>query len=291
MKILIRQFLGKLHSWVEVGHGIATALIKQGHEVHLFSTDGIEHIPNHLKPHVIGYCELNKPEKLVGRLPDPEYDAQISYTAMRNFPMYLSNGTKNRFGIWCYEWQGKNVLPSGFAKNYKACDYLLAPTNFAKDVFMNSGIPYSAIKVIPHGINVENYKKTTAIDLKTNKKFKLLVNLAQNHKRKNIPGILEAYGKAFTNQDDVCLILKAKEKPIVQAFDVSLKECLSDFNKKFPKHAELKIYTEFIEDMSDLYRSIDCTFTLSHCEGFFFFQDLNLLLAEKWLLLLRGAGN
>ena len=289
MKILIRQFLGKLHSWSLIGHGIAESLIKQGHQVHLISTDGIEHLPDHLKPYLIGHWEENHPEKLIGRLPDPEYDTQISYTSMKNFPLYLRNGSKNRFGIWCYEWQGKNVLPTGFAKNYKYCDYLLAPTQFAKEVFLNSGVPEEVIKVIPHGIHPENYKKTNTINLKTNKKFKIGIPLAQTHIRKNIPGILEAYGKAFTNKDDVCLIIKGKEKPIIQSFDVSLKSCLSDFNNKFPNHAEVKVYSDFIDDMSDFYRSIDCLFSMSQAEGFFI-PSLEMLAAGKMSIAPKHGG-
>lgn len=269
MKILMRQFLSQLHSWSVVGWGIANALIAQGHQVDLFSTDGTKHLPKNLQPNLIGYTELNKPQ-LFGKMPDQEYDCQISYTAMKNFPLYLSNGSKNRFGIWCYEWSGQNVLPTGFAKHYKSCDSLLAPSVFAKKVFMDSGIPESAIKVITHGINVDQYKQKTTIELKTNKKFKILANIAQNHLRKNIPGLLEAYGQAFTSGDDVCLILKGSPKPAESPFEVNLNDCLKAFYQKFPRHAEIKIFSDFLEDISILYRSVDCTFTMTHCEAFYF---------------------
>lgn len=269
MKVLIRQFLGKNHSWSVFGWGIANSLINQNHEVHLFSTDGIQHLPINLKKNVIGYTEENKPQKIYGKIPDSLYDCQISYTAMKNFPMYLSSGTKNRFGIWCYEWAGKNVLPNGFAKNYKHCDSLLAPSTFAKQVFMDSGVPESIIKVIPHGIDDSYFSKNSTIKLPTNKKFKILANIAQNHLRKNISGLLEAYGKAFNNSDDVCLILKAKHKEVKMPFDISLEMCLKNFYQKYPNHAEIKLFSEFITDMSDLYRSVDAVYTLSHCEGFY----------------------
>src|SRR5580698_1114851 len=249
MKILIRQFLGKNHSWCVVGWGIANALIEQGHDVHLFSTDGIKQLPKKLQPNLIGYVEENE-KKLFGRLPDKEYDCQISYTALKNFPAYLSNGSKNKFGIWCYEWSGPNVLPFGFAKHYQSCDYLCAPSEWQKKEFMNSGIPEEKIKVIPHGICAAQYKQNTTMVLPTKKRFKILANIAQNHLRKNIPGLLDAYGKAFTEKDDVCLVLKAKDKPIAALFEVSLNECLNTFNRKYPKHAEVKILSSFIDDMS-----------------------------------------
>ena len=270
MKILIRQFLGKNHSWAVCGWGIATSLIGLGHEVHLFSTDGIVHLPPHLKNNLIGYTEENNHSIVFGRMPDTNYDCQISYTCMKNFPAYLSHGTKNRFGIWVYEWQGHNVLPYGFAKYYKACDYLCAPSTFGKEVFVNSGIPGDAVKVIPHGINTKEYEGTSTIKLPTDKRCKILANIAQNHSRKNIPGLLEAYGRAFTNKDDVCLILKAKDKPVKSPFEVSLNSCLNNFNSKYPNHADIKVFSEFVEDISSLYRSIDIVYTLSFCEGFYF---------------------
>jgi glycosyltransferase involved in cell wall biosynthesis len=268
VKICWKGFCAKNHSWAVCAQNICRALIKKGHNVDMFSTNGIEYFPNDLKPNLIGYTEENK-NQIFGKELSKEYDCQITYTAMKNFPLYLSNGNKNRFGIWCYEWIGKNVLPTGFAKNYKSCDYLCAPSNFAKQVFLQSNIPEEKIKVIPHGIDRILYGQNTTIDLHINKRFKILSNVAQNHIRKNIPGLLDAYGKAFTNKDNICLILKAKEKPIVNVFDISLTDCIKQFNIKYPNHAELKLFTDFIPDLSSLYRSVDATFTMSHCEGYY----------------------
>ena len=269
MKILIKQFLGANHSWSNVGWGLAQSL-KQQHDVHLFATDGIKHLPSNLKENLIGYVEENDNENIIGEKPDNDYDMQISYTSMKNFPSYLRYGNKNRFGIWTSEWDGKNILPSGFAKHYQACDYIIAPSNFSKQIFTNSKIPEDKIKVIPHGVNAQQYLNTTKVKVPTQKKFKILANIAQNHMRKNIPGLLRAYGLAFNNTDDVCLIIKGKSKKPEMIFDVSLDDCIKDFKKEFPKHAEIKIFNEFIEDISALYRSVDATFTMSHGEGFYF---------------------
>jgi len=269
MKILIRQFLGKNHSWSCVGWGIAHAAKQLGHQVDLFSTDGVAHLPSSLKENLIGYTEENQ-FQVFGKIPTDQYDCQISYTTMKNFPHYLTQGNKNRFGIWTFEWFGQNVLPSGFAKNYKHCDWLCAPSNFSKQIFIDSGVPEEKIQVIPHGIDAEKYQQATTIKLPTNKKFKILANIAQNHLRKNIPGLLEAYGKAFTNKDDVCLIIKGKDKKPTMAFEVSLSECIKNFKQKYPAHAEIKIFSEFLEDISSLYRSVDAVFTMSFGEGFYF---------------------
>lgn len=268
MKILVRQFLGKNHSWSVVGWGIANSLINKGHDVDLFSTDGIAHLPLNLKNNLIGYTEENQ-QKVHGKPPTDKYDCQISYTAMKNFPHYFLPTTKTKLGVWCYEWAGTNVLPTGFAKFYKSCDYLCPPSNFAKQIFLDSKIPESSIKMIPHGIG-SSYLNNDTITLPTNKKYKILVNVAQNHLRKNLNGTLEAYGRAFTNKDDVSLILKIKDKTPSHPFEVSIKDVLQKFYKKFPNHAEVKTFTEFVADISVLYRSVDTVFSLPYCEAFYF---------------------
>lgn len=286
MKILIKQFGGKNMSWSCFGWSIAEAL-KDNNEVHYFSTDGIKHFPESLKSNLIGYVEENKAQ-VFGRLPDETYDSQISYTSMKNFPFILSHGNKNRIGIWCYEWAGKNVIPSGFAKHYKACDYLCPPSEFAKQVFLDSGIPEKSMKVIPHGINVSNFKNTDTLDI-SKRRFKILANIAQNHMRKNIPGLLDAYGKAFNSKDDVCLILKAKDREVTQQFEVSLKGCLKKFYEKYPKHGEVKVFSDFVDDISILYRSVDCVFTMAHSECFYF-PGLEGLAAKKFSIAPNWGG-
>jgi glycosyltransferase involved in cell wall biosynthesis len=268
MKIIFRQYLFANHSWAQIGRSLATAFIAADHQVDLFSTDGIEHLPNYLKPHLIGWCSLTQSSKITGRLPDNSYDLALSYTQMKNAPFYLSHSTKNRFLIWCWEWKGGS-LPEGYAKHYKSCDLLLPPSNYAKEVFLEARIPEASMKIIPHGIDANQYAQTSTINLSTDKSFKILSNIAQTHHRKNIPALLEAYGKAFTNKDDVCLILKTKIKPTSNPTEIAIGECISKFNVKYPQHAELKVYQDFIEDISALYRSVDATFTMSHCEGFY----------------------
>jgi O-antigen biosynthesis alpha-1,2-mannosyltransferase len=286
MHIKLQGFMGQKHSWAVCHWGIARSLKKMGHTVDLFATDGLEYLPPDLRENIIGYTELNSP-KIIGTYPTKSYDAQISYTAMKNWEHLLSSGDRNRIALWCYEWKGKNVLPTGWAKNYKYCDFIAAPSNFTKQSFIDSGIPESAIKVISHGVDDAYLTNVDITPLPTKKGVKILVVLAQNHLRKNIPGLLEAYGKAFTDKDDVSLILKAKEKPVQQPFDVSLKECLANFYRKYPRHAEVILYSDFLSDMSALYRSVDIVYGLAHCEGFYFPALEGLLsgkvnIAPKW---------
>jgi glycosyltransferase involved in cell wall biosynthesis len=267
MKILLQQFLAQNHSWSVVGQNIARSLIKQNHDVHLFSTNGIRYFPDDLQSNLIGYFDETT-RATYGKVPDDNYDMQISYTAFKNFPLYLSHGTANRFGLWTYEFAGKNALPDGFAKHYKFTDKILPPSHFAKQVFMDSGVPESHLTVIPHGVDFEQINDAVTYKLKTQKSTTILAVIAQVHRRKNLAGMLEMYGKAFTNKDDVCLVLKVQDRDPKQAFELSFKDLFNQFKDTFKNHAEVEIVREFIPNIYSLYKACDIVFSASHCEGF-----------------------
>jgi len=265
MKVLLQQFLSSNHSWSIVGQNIARSLIKKGHDVELFSTNGIKHFPEDLRSNLIGYCDE---KQIFGESPKDLYDMQISYTAFKNFPFYLSHGSKNRFGLWTFEFAGKNALPDGFAKHYKFSDKILPPSNFAKQVFMDSGVPEDHMMVIPHGIDFNQADTAEPYKLQTKKNNIILAVIAQVHRRKNLAGMLEMYGKAFTKDDDVCLVIKIQDRPPVHHFELSFKQIFDSFKDKFKNHAEIEIIKEFVPNIFSLYKSCDIVFSASHCEGF-----------------------
>ncbi len=255
MKVKIQQFLGQNHSWAIVGQNIARACIKKNYEVDLISTDGDKFLPEDLRPYLKKEAQSN-------------YDMQFSYTSLKNFQPYLSNGNRNRFGIWTYEFSGKNSLPTGFAKNYKFCDQIFPPSHFAKQVFMDSGIPESYMTVVPHGVSLQEINSASPYQLKNKKSFKILVNVAQLHKRKNIGGLLEMYGKAFSRKDDICLVIKVQDKKPEQIFELDFNEVIKKFKSSYPNHAEIEIIKEFIPNIYSLYKSCDAALSASHTEAF-----------------------
>lgn len=267
MKVIIRQFLGLNHSWSVVGQNIARSLIKLGHSVDLFSTNGIKYFPDDLRPNLIGYVEENN-TKLNNKYPDNLYDMSISYTCMKNFGSYLSHSKKNRFGIWCYEFANKGSLPDGFAKHHVYADKILAPSNFSRNVFLENKVPEDKVITLTHGINIQEITSCQQYPLKTKKSIKILINLGQIHKRKGLGISLDMFGKAFTNKDDVCLVLKIQDRPPKQIFELSFSDIFRKFKEKYPNHAEVEIIREFIPNIYSLYKSCDITLAASHCEGF-----------------------
>lgn len=272
MKICWFGFLSKNFSWSIVAQNLCREFIKMGHRVDLFSTNGNLYFPEDLKPYFKGFIEENthldgdKYVDLIESKLDKNYDMQLSYTALKNFAHYFIRGDKNRFGIWNYE---TTVLPKSFAKHYKNVDKMLPSSQFSKKIFTDNGIPEDHQVVIPHGIYPDRFKNVEKFKLKTNKKYKILVNIAQPHLRKNIPNVFKAYGQAFNRNDDVCLVLKvAKKSPQAVVDSVPFDEIYRDFCREFKNHAEIEVIDYFINDIESLYIACDIVFSMSHAECF-----------------------
>lgn len=282
MKVKIQQFLfnNTLTSWEKVGQSLGREIIKLGHDVHFIPTDGInkKFIPNDLAP----YIKLSSNEN---------YNLGISYTAPHNMPRYLNN-CDNKFGIWNYD--GAPKAPPEEVRYIKYCDRFCPSSNFSKQVFLNSGASKNNMVVIPHGIDLDQFENKNKYNLKTDKKYKILYNISTPHVRKNIINTLKAFGKAFTKDDDVCLVIKvstpkcntradvpkpqSKNKKIKRknrgkkiinvekSITINFWEILNDFKKKYKNHAEIEIISGYIPSLIELYNACDIVFMMSHME-------------------------
>ena len=263
MRIVFRQFLGANHSWSVVGRAIARALIQQGHQVDLFSTNGIQYFPEDLKPHLIGYQDGTT---FYGKMPDNNYDMTFSFTALKNAPQYLQHSKKNRFLCWVFEWQ---QLPQGFAKHHASVDLIISPSTFGRDGFITSGIPADKVVVIPHGIDQEQFNTTDIYPLKTKKVTKIFVNIGQSHRRKNIDGIFKSYCAAFTNKDDVCLVAKISKNDMANPFDIDALKTMAIIRERYGSKApEIELITGYVPNIATLYNAASFIYFPSHAEGF-----------------------
>lgn len=292
MKICWFGYLGKNHSWSIVGQNISRELIKQGHHVDLFSTNGITHFPEDLKANLKGAVEENVNvnsltiNKIINGRLDNNYDMQLSYTALKNFNTYFRLGDKNRFGIWNYE---TTILPKAFAKYAQGVDKVLPSSEFSKKVFTDNGMAADKQIVIPHGIHLDRFQQLGKYPLKTKKKYKILANIAQPHLRKNLPGLFASYGKAFTKEDDVCLVLKVSKKSPQPGNDISFIDIYNNFRNSYKGHGEVEIIDEFIVDIETLYNSCDVVITMSHAECFWM-PGLEGFAANKIVVAPRYGG-
>jgi len=258
MKVKIQQFLfGKNHSWSVVGKEIGRELIHRGHEVHFISTDGInkEFIDSDLAKYIKYY-------------PDNNYDINYSYTAPKNFINYLNGNKGIRLGCWNYEWP---YMPRTFVQAIASknnVDKFLPSSKWFYDICLQNKIPEEKLCLMPHGIDVDKFINAVPMQLKTDKKIKILINVTQLHIRKNLPGTLKAIGEALNKNDDVCLVLKVSDTKPKMAFELSFSQVFNEFNKKYPNHVECLILKEYIPNIECLYKACDILFLLSHAEAY-----------------------
>lgn len=232
----------------------------------MFSTNGEQYFPEDLKENLIGFVNENE-KKLNGRKPDLDYDMQITYTAMHNWCPFLSFGKRNRFAIWNYD--GSHI-PKGWAKYHNCCDYVLPSSNFSKQTFLRNGVPEEKMVVIPHGVNEEFLNPGNVYPIKTDRKLKFLLNVAQVHTRKNLNNLLDVWGKAFNKNDDVVLVAKVNtKKPNKKmGFELYWQDLLLSMKRKHKNHAPIIVVNDFMDNISDIYRACDVSFSMSNVECF-----------------------
>jgi len=246
--------LGTSHSWAVTMRSLVGEFRQLGHEMFLDSINGYEMFP------------LNwHPTKRV--IDNPDID--ICYTLPRNFKDRFAKNAKLKLAIYNYE---TSVLPKVWAQEIKHVDYVLPSSNFSKKVFTDAGWPEEKCVVVPHGINPNAFLNEDRVkNIKTKKRFKFL-NVSIPHYRKNIYSLLDAYYGEFSDNDDVCLILKVSPKKPKYRFECNLIQEVKRAQRKHRKNRrylpQVEVITHKYDNIIPLYNSCDCLVSASSSEGF-----------------------
>lgn len=158
----------------------------------------------------------------------------------------------------------------------KCSDEIWVPSTANKEVFVSSGIK-KIIRVIPLGIdeliyfsNIENNKIFDGfISLfgkpveKGLSSFKFVTVIQWNF-RKGYDALLQSFVNAFTDKDDVCLVITTQ---------YSKETVMNDLSQFLPRQSNLPqivLYNRIIPttDMPAYYKQFDCYVHLSRGEGF-----------------------
>jgi glycosyltransferase involved in cell wall biosynthesis/predicted O-methyltransferase YrrM len=87
-------------------------------------------------------------------------------------------------------------------------DEVWAYSRFVRDIYVRSGVPAERVRIVPLGVRIEVFEpEGTRYALPTKKSIRFLF-VGGAIPRKGIDLLLEAYRRAFTAADDVCLIVK-----------------------------------------------------------------------------------
>ena len=147
-------------------------------------------------------------------------------------------------------------------------DELWVPSNYVRDVYVNSGISASKVFVVPNGVNYHQFNPAvTKYKLDTQKRFKFLF-VGGTIMRKGIDILLDAFTTAFSNNDDVCLVIKDMGGESFyrgQNAAQNIKEI-----KKNATTPEILYITETLsnEEVAGLYTACDCLVHPYRGEGF-----------------------
>ncbi len=100
------------------------------------------------------------------------------------------------------------ALRKDHAEIFKMAAEIWTPSNFSRKAFIDSGIDFNKVQIIPNGIDPELFTPLGAkYPIPTLKRFKILY-VGGTIYRKGIDVLLDAYLAAFSKDDDVCLIIK-----------------------------------------------------------------------------------
>ena len=90
----------------------------------------------------------------------------------------------------------------------RTVDEVWTPSEYARQAYVESGVAPEIVKVLPNGVDLATFTPDgPALQLPTQKSTVLLFVGGAIH-RKGIDILLDAYGRAFTRADDVCLAIK-----------------------------------------------------------------------------------
>jgi glycosyltransferase involved in cell wall biosynthesis len=249
--------LGTHHSWAVVMRNLLHQFRLKKHNLYLTTTNGESYIPSDLRKHLGKECIR------------PDID--ICYTLPRNFHSRFRKKSKCKMVIYNYE---TSHMPAMWKDRINFVDYALPSSNFSKEVFVNSGWPEEKCIVVPHGINIEEYNDKSKVKLFNNKSFRFL-NVSIAHYRKNIDLLVDAYYSAFSEDDDVCLVIKTSLKmPNRRPFKFEcniaqqIKEVQEKYLKKGHKLPQVEIVQNKLESMIPLYNSCDVLVSAASSEGF-----------------------
>jgi len=157
----------------------------------------------------------------------------------------------------------------------KCCDRIWVPSQSNKQIFINNGIK-KEINVIPLGIDekiffsnkekVEFDKFISLFGQKIEigiKNFKFLSVFSWRF-HKGYDSLIKSFVNAFTDKDDVCLVIFSKKNEIDAIKELSL---FLPRNNKLP---QILLYNKIIEtnNMPNFYKLFNCYICMSRGEGF-----------------------
>jgi len=159
-------------------------------------------------------------------------------------------------------------LPKTWVEQAGKVDEFWVPSPLVRHMYVDSGVAPEKVRVVPNGVDTKKFRPGVApLKLATKKKFKFLF-VGGTIFRKGPDILLEAYSRAFTAADDVCLVIKDFGGDSFyqgQTAEAAIAEL-----KKNPEAPEILYLKEELSSaqMPALYAACDCFVLPYRGEGF-----------------------
>jgi glycosyltransferase involved in cell wall biosynthesis/predicted Zn-dependent protease len=183
------------HSFANVNRHLSAGLLTRGHALALLPTD-----PPDLPA---------APDPL-----SPDLERQIAAEAPAEVQVFVSHRWPPRerppeAGHWVVmqPWE-YGPAPAAWKPWLDAADEVWVPSAAVRRGFLESGVPADRVHIVPLGADPALFRPDAPpFPLATAKRFKFLF-VGGTVPREGFDALLDAYGRAFTAGDDVCLVVK-----------------------------------------------------------------------------------
>lgn len=160
-------------------------------------------------------------------------------------------------------------VPQVWVPFCNSMDVIWTGSEYSKDAFINSGVRIP-VEVLPHAIDVEAYAAAKPWQISNKRKFAFL-SVFDFTARKAWQDLLRAYWTAFSEGDDVCLILKVFYDSFSETARADIIRRILKYREslKMERRAPILIYGHDVpnSDMAGLYKAANCYVGISR-EGF-----------------------
>jgi glycosyltransferase involved in cell wall biosynthesis/tetratricopeptide (TPR) repeat protein len=161
------------------------------------------------------------------------------------------------------------ALPAAWVEPMRdMVDEVWVPSAYVRECYLRSGIPADRVFVVPNGVDTGRFRPGAApLQLSTSKRFKFLF-VGGTIYRKGIDVLLDGYSRAFTDRDDVCLVIKDMGGDSFYKGQTA-KAMIEEYRSK-PGAPEIEYLEHALDDaeMAGLYTACDCLVHPYRGEGF-----------------------
>jgi glycosyltransferase involved in cell wall biosynthesis len=256
-KVVWEGAFAGLHSLALVNRQLCGALVRQGVELSLTARE---------LPQEAGVAELPLSEALSART-GKSLSGPADVHVRHAWPPDFTPPPEGRW-VLVQPWEFGS-LPRDWVKPIvEAVDEVWAYSRHVRETFIQSGVPAERVRVVPLGVDVERFRPDVQkYPLRTAKGYRLLF-VGGTIPRKGFDLLLEAYGRAFTAANDVCLVVKDMGAGTFYRGQTA-EDLLATFLQQ-PGAPEVEYLDGDLseEEMAGLYTACDCLVQPYRGEGF-----------------------